>query len=79
MGVAVMAKQEDPTLLAASTWAAIVEGWELQNQREVARAKAPQRLSLNQKMRMSGGSYAVGTGINAPRDPVSGVPIVGPG
>jgi hypothetical protein len=65
------------TTLAATTWQAIIEGWELQNQREIARAKAPQRISLNTKMRMSGGQYAVGKGINAPMDPVSGVPIVG--
>jgi len=67
----------DPTILAASTHAAIVEGWEIANRREIARAKAPQRISLNTKMRMSGGQYAVGKGINAPVDPVSGVPIVG--
>ena len=69
--------EADPTVLAASTWAAVVEGWEIAQRREVARAKAPQRISLNTKMRMSGGSYGVGQGINAPVDPVSGVPIVG--
>jgi hypothetical protein len=76
-----MANQpEDLSLLAASTWAAFVEGWELQNKREVARAQAPMRLDMSkQRMRMSGGSYAVGTGINAPRDPLTNVPIVGPG
>ena len=68
---------EDLTILPASTYAAIIEGWELQNQREIARAKAPQRISMNTKMKMSGGQYAVGKGINAPMDPVSGVPIVG--
>jgi hypothetical protein len=68
---------EDPTILPASTYAAFIEGWELQNQREIARAKAPQRISLNSKMKMSGGQYAVGQGINAPVDPVSGVPIAG--
>ncbi|QVV66766.1 hypothetical protein [Synechococcus sp. LA31] len=72
-------KEVDPTLLSAGTWSAIVEGWELENQRELSRSKAPMRHSLKTPMRMSGGSYAVGKGINAPMDPVSGVPIVGPG
>ena len=67
---------EDLTILPASTYAAIIEGWELQNQREIARAKAPQRISLNTKMKMSGGQYAVGKGVNAPMAP-SGVPIAG--
>jgi hypothetical protein len=71
---------EDLSLLAAGTWAAFVEGWELQNKREVARAQAPMRLDMSkQRMRMSGGSYAVGQGINAPRDPVSGIPYGGLG
>ena len=72
-----MAKQKqpaaDPTLLAASTWQAFVDGWELQNQREIARASAPQRISLNTKMKMANGSYAAGASV--PRDPVSGLPI----
>jgi len=73
-----MAKQKqpaaDPTLLAASTWNAIVEGWELQNQREIARASAPMRLDMSKvKMKMSGGSY--GAGSSVPRDPTTGVPI----
>ena len=67
----------DDSLLAASTWQAFVDGWDIQQRREIARAKAPQRISLNSKMKMSGGQYAVGKGINAPMDPVSGVPIVG--
>ena len=67
----------DDSFLAASTWQAFVDGWDIQQRREIARAKAPQRISLNTKMRMSGGQYAVGKGINAPMDPVSGVPIVG--
>ena len=65
------------TTLAATTWQAFVDGWDIQQRREIARAKAPQRISLNTRMRMSGGQYAVGKGINAPVDPVSGVPIVG--
>ena len=69
---------EDPTILPASTYAAIIEGWELQNRREIAQARAPQRIDMSKvKMKMSGGQYAVGKGINAPMDPVSGVPIVG--
>jgi hypothetical protein len=73
-----MAKQKqpaaDPTLLAASTWNAIVEGWELQNQREIARANAPQTINMSKlRMRMSGGSY--GAGSSVPRDPTTGVPI----
>ena len=72
-----MAKQKqpaaDPTVLPASTWQAFVDGWELQNQREIARASAPQRISLNTKMKMANGSYAAGASV--PRDPVSGVPI----
>ena len=67
----------DDSVLAASTWQAFVDGWDIQQRREIARAKAPPRISLNTKMRMSGGQYAVGKGINAPMDPVSGVPIVG--
>ena len=67
---------EDLTILPASTYAAIIEGWELQNQREIARAKAPQRISLNTKMKMSdGGQYYANS--NSVVDPVSGVPIVG--
>ena len=66
-------KQPDPTVLPASTWQAFVDGWELQNQREIARASAPQRISLNTKMKMANGSYAAGASV--PRDPVSGVPI----
>lgn len=76
MALGVMAKRKsepDPTLLAASTWAAIAEGWELQNRREIARAKAPPRLSLNTKMRMSGGSYTAGPSV--PLDPTTGVPL----
>jgi len=66
--------EPDPTVLAASTWAAIVEGWELQNQREIARAKAPMRLDMGkQRMRMSGGQYAAGPSV--PRDPTTGVPM----
>lgn len=69
-------ENEDLTILAASTFNAIVEGWELQNKREITRAKAPQRIDMSKtRMRMSGGQYAAGP--NAPRDPVSGVPIVG--
>jgi len=69
-------QQTDPTVLAASTWAAVVEGWELQNKREIARAKAPMRLDMSkQRMQMSGGQYAVGQGINAPLDPTTGVPL----
>lgn len=65
---------EDPTILAATTYAAIVEGWELQNQREIARAKAPMRLDMGKaRMRMSGGQYAA-TG-SVPRDPTTGVPL----
>ena len=67
----------DDSVLAASTWQAFVDGWDIQQRREIARAKAPPRISLNTKMRMSGGQYAVGHGVNAPVDPVSGVPIVG--
>ena len=68
----------DPTILPASTHAAIVEGWEIANRREIARARAPQRINMKTaRMKMSGGQYAVGKGINAPVDPVSGVPIVG--
>lgn len=69
-------RDADPTLLAASTWAAIGEGWAIQDRREIARAKAPQRISLKEPMRMSGGSYAVTNSSTRPRDPVSGVPIV---
>jgi hypothetical protein len=66
------------TTLASTTWQAFVDGWDIQQRREIARAKSPQRISLNTKMKMSdGGQYAVGNGINAPVDPVSGVPIVG--
>ena len=73
-----MAKQKqpaaDPTLLAASTWNAIVEGWELQNQREIARANAPQTINMSKlRMKPSGGSY--GAGSSVPRDPTTGVPI----
>jgi hypothetical protein len=69
-----MAKKEpDPTLLPASTWQAFVDGWELQNQREIARASAPQRISLNTKMKMANGSYAAGASV--PRDPTTGVPM----
>lgn len=70
-----MAKRNaDPTVLAASTWAAIQEGWELQNKREIARASAPQRIDLSKaNMRMSGGQYAAGPSV--PRDPTTGVPL----
>ena len=66
----------DDSLLAASTWQAFVDGWDIQQRREIARAKAPQRISLNTKMRMSdGGQYYANS--NSVVDPVSGVPIVG--
>ena len=57
--------QADLTVLASSTHAAIVEGWEMQNRREVARARAPVRTTLNPKggMRMSGGQYAAGQSV----------------
>ena len=66
----------DDSLLAASTWQAFVDGWEIQQRREIARAKSPQRISLNTKMKMSdGGQYYANS--NSVVDPVSGVPIVG--
>ena len=64
------------TTLASTTWQAFVEGWDIQQRREIARAKTPQRISLNTKMRMSdGGQYYANS--NSVVDPVSGVPIVG--
>ena len=70
-----MAKRNaDPTLLAASTWAAIQEGWEIANKREIARAKAPMRLDMSKaRMKMSGGSYSAGPTV--PLDPTTGVPL----
>lgn len=72
-----MAKQKqraaDPTLLAASTWNAIVDGWELENQREIARAKSRPSMRLDRKMQMANGSYAAGATV--PRDPTTGVPM----
>lgn len=69
----------DLTVLPASTYSAFVEGWEIANRREIARSKAPMKIDMSKaRMKMSdGGQYAVGKGINAPVDPVSGVPIVG--
>ena len=66
--------EADLTVLAAGTWGAIVEGWEIANRREVARAKAPMRLDMGKaRMKMSGGSYAAGPTV--PRDPTTGVPL----
>jgi hypothetical protein len=65
-------KQPDPTVLPASTWQAFVDGWELQNQREIARSQSRPNLRLDRKMQMANGSYAAGSSV--PRDPVSGVP-----
>ena len=66
----------DDSVIAASTWQAFVDGWNIQQRREIARAKSPQRISLNTKMKMSnGGQYYANS--NSVVDPVSGVPIVG--
>lgn len=52
--------------------------WAAIDAREIAKSKAPPTIDMSkQRMRMSGGQYAVGQGINAPVDPVSGVPIAG--
>jgi hypothetical protein len=66
----------DDSFLAATTWQAFVDGWDIQQRREIARAKTPQRISLNTKMRMAdGGQYY--TNSNSVVDPVSGVQIAG--
>jgi hypothetical protein len=57
----------------------LIEMWDAIDADRIAKSKAPLRISLKQKMRMTNGSYGVGTGINAPRDPLTNVPIVGPG
>ena len=58
----------------------LLEMWAAIDAHEVAKSKGPQNISLNRRMQPSaGGRYGVATGINAPRDPVSGVPIVGAG
>lgn len=73
-------ENEDLTILAASLHSAIVEGWDLQNQRQIAASKGPMQIDMSKiRMKMSGGQYAVGKGINAPVDPKTGVPIVGAG
>ena len=66
----------DYSVLAATTWQAFVDDWDIQQRREIARGKSPQRISLNTKMKMSdGGQYYANS--NSVVDPVSGVPIVG--
>ena len=65
----------DDSVLAATTWQAFVDGWDIQQRREIARAKSPQRISLNTKMKMAGGGQYY-TNSNSVVDPVSGVPIV---
>ncbi len=67
----------DDSLLAASTWQAFVDGWDIEQRREIARAKSPQRIDMSKvRMKMSdGGQYYANS--NSVVDPVSGVPIVG--
>ena len=65
-------------LLSQYCWESLSKGAEIRLKREIAQARAPQKIDMSKvKMRMSGGQYAVGKGVNAPVDPVSGVPIAG--
>jgi hypothetical protein len=58
----------------------LVEMWGAIDADQVAKSKAPMKLDMSKvRMKMGNGSYAVAQGINAPRDPLTNVPIVGPG
>jgi hypothetical protein len=70
-----MAKQPptDPTVLAATTWQAVVEGWRLQAERDRVRSQQPATTNLRTPRRMAGGSYSAGPTV--PRDATTGVPM----
>ena len=65
-------------LLSQYSWESLSKGAEIRLKREIAQARSPQQIDMSKaRMKMSGGQYAVGHGVNAPVDPISGVPIIG--